>query len=72
MAHLLGRGQQAPDSEWNVVPLCMTCHPLFDGYHKPTLLLVAQSLTDQECAGLIEWGGEGVIERRFGVVYARP
>lgn len=67
LAHLIGRGQLGPDSEWNIVPLCQTCHPLFDGHHKPTCRKVALSLTDQEYAGLVNWGGEGVIERRFGI-----
>ncbi len=75
MAHLLGRGQGAPDSEWNVVPLCGPfyngCHDLFDGRDPDVCRKVAESLTDQEYAGLIEWAGEGVIERRFGVRYLR-
>ncbi len=75
MAHLLGRGQGAPDSEWNVVPLCGPfangCHALFDARDPETCRRVMLSLTDQEYAGLVNWGGEGVIERRFGIRYER-
>ena len=72
LAHLISRGQLGPDETWNIVSLCMVCHGRFDARDPETCLRVAESLTDDELFGLIAFGGEAVIERRFGVVYKRP
>ena len=70
-AHLIGRGQGGPDSEWNVIPLCRIHHAAFDAHNYETCRAVCASLTDQEYAGLVEFAGEGVFESRFKIRYER-
>ena len=72
LAHLIGRAQGGPDVEWNIVPLCRDAHTRFDARDPLTCLTVCQTLTDDEYAGLVEFAGEGVFERRFGIRYERP
>jgi len=72
MAHLIPRSQGGPDEAWNIVPLSRGVHTLFDGRHTQTVLRVLASLTDDEYAGLVQHGGEGVFERHFRVEYQRP
>lgn len=71
LAHIIGRAQGGPDSEWNIIPLSQTAHVLFDAREPETCRIVCQSLTDQEYAGLVAFGGEQVFERRFGIRYER-
>lgn len=71
LAHLISRAQGGPDTEWNIVPLSVEAHILFDARDPDTCRKVALSLTDQEYAGLVEHAGEQVFERRFGIVYSR-
>lgn len=73
--HLIG-GQPKINEAWNLVPLCGNgnfdgCHGLVERNDPAALLLLAERLTDEEYAGLIEHGGEGILERLFGVEY-RP
>jgi 5-methylcytosine-specific restriction endonuclease McrA len=65
--HLLSRARGGPDTFWNLVPLCAQHHEKVTREDPVTLALLAESLTDQEYAGLVQTEGEGVLERLFGV-----
>ncbi len=74
--HLVGKGQGGPNEAWNLVPLCGHgnvdgCHALVEKGDPDALRRLADALTDEEYAGLVLFGGEGIIERLFGVEY-RP
>ena len=71
LAHLISRAQGGPDAAWNLIPLTRAAHSLFDMRDPDTCRAVCESLTDEEYAGLIEFAGEGVFERRFGIAYER-
>lgn len=71
LAHLIGRAQGGHDSEWNIVPLCRLHHSLFDMRDAAVCRTICESLTDQEYAGLVEFAGEHVFERRFGIRFER-
>lgn len=71
--HLIGRAQLGPDEEWNLVPLCgqgnaSGCHGLVERNEPDALRALAKNLTDGEYAGLVAHGGEGIVERLFGVM----
>lgn len=70
-AHIIGRGQGGPDSEWNVLPLCREHHSQFDAREPKVCRAVCETLNDREYAGLIAFAGENVFERRFGIRYER-
>lgn len=72
LAHLISRAQGGPDTEWNIVPLAHDAHLLFDQRDPETCRIVCETLTDQEYAGLVEYAGEQVFERRFGIRFERP
>lgn len=68
--HLVGRAQLGPDEAWNLVPLCGRgnidgCHGLVERNDRDALRRLAESLEDDEYAGLIAFAGEGIIERLF-------
>ena len=65
--HLLSRARGGPDEAWNLVPLCSHCHRAVTSEYPGELRTLAARLTDDEYAGLIEAGGEGIMERLFGV-----
>jgi hypothetical protein len=71
LAHLISRAQGGPDSEWNIVPLSRDAHTRFDARDPVVCLMVLESLTDQEYAGLVSFAGENVFEQRFGVQFER-
>lgn len=71
LAHIIARSQGGPDVAWNIVPLSREAHARFDQRDPETCRAVLESLTDEEYAGLVEFAGEQVFERRFGIRFER-
>lgn len=69
--HLIPRSQGGSDTESCLVPLCRDCHLLVESRDPGAGMKLALSLSDDEYAFMVEHGGEGVLERRLGVVYSR-
>lgn len=72
MHHLIPRSQGGNDTEANIVPLCGVCHDLIERRDPIAGMKLAISLTDAEYAFMVHHGGEGILERRLGVIYTRP
>lgn len=70
--HLLSKARGGPNEAWNLCSLCPDCHLLVTNEDGATLRLLAERLTDEEYAGLVEHSGETVFERLFHVEYRRP
>jgi len=70
--HLLSKARGGPNEAWNLAPLCKHHHLLVTGGSPLVLRHLAENLTDDEYAGLIEHGGEGVMARLFGVMSETP
>lgn len=66
--HLASRARGGPNEAWNLCALCPAHHGLVTREDPAALRALAERLTDEEYAGLIEWGGETVLTRLFGVL----
>jgi hypothetical protein len=71
--HLVQRGGRygGADVAANLVPLCghgtSGCHGLVESRDPSACRALVESLTDAEYAYAIQRGGEGFLERRYGV-----
>jgi hypothetical protein len=71
MHHVVSRGHFGDDVAENIVPLCLECHDEVTRRMPATCLLLVASLEDAEYAYMIQRGGEGYVERAYGVRYTR-
>lgn len=69
--HIVSRAQGGSDTESNIMPLCRTCHGLVEHRDPGACRLLVESLTDAEYSYAVHRGGEGFLERRYGIRYER-
>ncbi|HEX4672035.1 MAG TPA: HNH endonuclease signature motif containing protein [Solirubrobacteraceae bacterium] len=69
--HVVARGDSGADTADNIVPLCPGCHDQVTRRELLACAILCASLTDAEYSYAIEQGGEGYLERRYGIRYVR-